>query len=202
MRSSSLRFVFRILLLALLYVGVASHAMAQPAGAGPGGAAGAGPGGPGGGGGVPLAAAGAEAVRGGGSGTGGSGTHSPTSVIGDPDPVSAVQAASQAGRRSRRFMRGKDAPLHRQRPRRLRHGLARDRAATAARISRPAHYRRARGDQGAHGQDEEGGDRGGDECDRGGPQEHRLAQGRRSGCPKSRDARRLVRYTDFAGRRR
>jgi hypothetical protein len=98
MRSSSLRLVFRMLLLALLYVGVASHAMAQPAGGD--GAAGAGPG-PGAG---PGAAAGGgngggstgPGASGPGPGGGGAGTHSFSSVTGDPDPISAVQAASQA----------------------------------------------------------------------------------------------------------
>ena len=83
MRSSSLRFVLRILLLALLYAGVASHAIAAsvgPAG-GPAGPAGPGPSGPGPG--------------GPGPGGGGDGTHSPPGVVSDPDPVSAVQAVSQ-----------------------------------------------------------------------------------------------------------
>lgn len=90
MRSSSLRFVLRILLLALLYVGVASHATAQPAGAGPGGPGGGGAAAGGGG------SAGGGGGSGGGSGGGGSGTHSFSSFAGDPDPISAVQAASQA----------------------------------------------------------------------------------------------------------
>ena len=84
MRSSSLRFVLRILLLALLYAGVASHAMA--ASVGPAGSPGAGPAGPGPGGPGP---------GGSGPGGGGDGTHSPPGVVSDPDPVSAVQAVSQ-----------------------------------------------------------------------------------------------------------
>jgi hypothetical protein len=84
MRSPSLRFILRIGLLALLYVSGASHAMAQPAN-GVGGPAGA----TGHGGGAPAGPAGP-------SGGGGGGGHSPTSFAGDPDPISAVQAASQA----------------------------------------------------------------------------------------------------------
>jgi hypothetical protein len=82
MRSSSLRLVLRILLLALLYVGVASHAMAQPAGGGTGPGAGAGHG--------PGAPSGPSASGGGGGG------HPTTSFASDPDPIGAVQAASQA----------------------------------------------------------------------------------------------------------
>jgi hypothetical protein len=95
-RSSSLRLVFRMLLLALLYVGVASHAMAQPAGgdgaagAGPGAGPGAAAGGGNGGGSTGPGASGP------GPGGGGAGTHSFSGVTGDPDPISAVQAASQA----------------------------------------------------------------------------------------------------------
>jgi hypothetical protein len=86
MRSSSLRLVLRIVLFALLSIGVASHAMAQPAGPGApgpgagGGATGHGPGAPSG----PS-----------GSGGGGGG-HLTTSFASDPDPIGAVQAASQS----------------------------------------------------------------------------------------------------------
>jgi hypothetical protein len=105
MRSSSLHFVLRILLLALLYLGVVSHAMAQTgtgSSSSSGGSSGSSSGGSSGGsssggssGGSSSGGGGSSSSSGGGSSSG-AGTHSPTSVTSDPDPVSAVQAASQA----------------------------------------------------------------------------------------------------------
>ena len=80
MRSSSLRLVLRILLLALLCIGVASHAVAQSPAGGPPGPAGHGSGAP---------------AAPGPSGSGGGG-HPTTGFASDPDPISGVQAASQA----------------------------------------------------------------------------------------------------------
>jgi hypothetical protein len=88
MRSSSLRLVFRMLLLAMLCVGVASHAMAQTTG--PGGGDGNGNGG-----GSTGPGSSGPGASGPGAGGGGAGTHTFTSVLGDPDPVSAVEGASQ-----------------------------------------------------------------------------------------------------------
>jgi hypothetical protein len=90
MRSSSLRFVLRILAVALLYVGVASYAIAASVGPGGGGGAGTG------GGGATGHGGGASAGPGGGNGGGAGGGHSPSSFAVDPDSTSAVQAASQA----------------------------------------------------------------------------------------------------------
>jgi hypothetical protein len=103
MRSSSLHFVLRILLLALLYLGVVSHAMAQTGTGSSSSSGGSSSGGSSGGsssggssGGSSSGGGGSSSSSGGGSSSGGAGTHSPTSVTSDPDPVSAVQAASQA----------------------------------------------------------------------------------------------------------
>jgi hypothetical protein len=83
MRSLSLRLILRIVLFALLSIGVVSHAMAQTgANGGP-----AGGGATGHGSGAPSAP--------GPSGSGGGG-HPTTGFASDPDPIGAVQAASQA----------------------------------------------------------------------------------------------------------
>jgi hypothetical protein len=90
MRSSSLRFALRMLLVTVLYAGVASHAVAKGYGGG-----GSSTGGDGGGGGAtshgPAAPAGPT-----GPGGGGNGTHTFTGATGDPDAIGAVQSASQA----------------------------------------------------------------------------------------------------------
>jgi hypothetical protein len=88
MRSSSLRFALGMLLVALLYAGVASHAVADGDGGGGSSTGGGGGGATGHG---PAAPAGPT-----GPSTGGNGAHTFTSITGDPDPVSAVQAASEA----------------------------------------------------------------------------------------------------------
>jgi hypothetical protein len=91
MRSTYLRFIFRLALVAVVYGGVVTHSMAQAAAGGPGGG-GAGAGGGGGGG---AGAGGGGASGGGGGGGGGGGAHTNPNPV-DPGPTdSTVESLSQ-----------------------------------------------------------------------------------------------------------
>ena len=94
MRSSSLRFALCISLVTLLYAGVVSHAVADGPAGGGSAAGGGGATGPGGGGGATGHGGGASAGPAGPGG--GGGTHSFTSFAGAPDPISALEVASQS----------------------------------------------------------------------------------------------------------